>query len=538
MLVQVLVAVAVSTAVDRAARGRADAARARAESDALTAFAHAVLAGHDSVDDLLEELRRSFALDGVDLVQRQGPPEVFDQAVPPPPVLAAVGEGTDDPARVCAVVDVDAHVALRLAGPRLRAGEVRVVAALATQVAAALERDRLRAEARAARAEKERTRTRTALLRAVSHDLRTPLAGIKAGVSALRSDDIPLTPEDRAALLGDVDASTDRLQQLIDNLLDMSRLDAGAVVPRREATALEDVVGAGPVRGAVRPGAGGRPRRPAAAAPGRRPARAGAGQRGGERRPPRRRGPGPAHGPGGGRRGRGHGGGRRGGGPRRRPRPGGRAGPAGGDVRALPARSATAAARAWAWAWPSRAGWPRCPAARWRPRRPPAAGSPWCSGCRCPGRRVSRVLVVEDDPALSRALGITLRSQQHEVRTVASGAEAVAEAARWVPELVVLDLGLPDMDGTEVLRALRAWTRVPVVVLSARQTSDDKVEALDAGADDYVTKPFGMDELLARLRAAVRRGEQQPSAPVVRTASFTVDLARRLVTDADGRPSR
>ena len=149
---------------------------------------------------------------------------------------------------------------------------------------------------------------------------------------------------------------------------------------------------------------------------------------------------------------------------------------------------------------------------------------------------MSRVLLVEDDPALARVLGITLRSQQHEVRAVTTGAAAIQTAAQFSPELVVLDLGLPDMDGTQVLRALRAWTQVPVLVLSARQTSDDKVEALDAGADDYVTKPFGMDELLARVRAAARRGEQDPAAPLVQTASFTVDLARRLVTDAGGRP--
>ncbi len=201
-----------------------------------------MLAGHDTVADLLEQVRTSFGLDGVGLVQRQGPPEVFDARLPPPRVLAAVGHDTDDPALVCAVVDVDDAVALRLTGPRLRAGEVRLVAALATQVAAVLERDRLRAEAGTVRAEKERTRTRTALLRAVSHDLRTPLAGIKAGVSTLRSTSIPLLPADRDDLLADVDASTDRLQALIDNLLDMSRLDAGAVVPRREATAVEDVV--------------------------------------------------------------------------------------------------------------------------------------------------------------------------------------------------------------------------------------------------------------------------------------------------------
>lgn len=148
---------------------------------------------------------------------------------------------------------------------------------------------------------------------------------------------------------------------------------------------------------------------------------------------------------------------------------------------------------------------------------------------------MSRVLVVEDDPALARALAITLRSQQHEVRVVGRGEDAVAAVATWSPGLVVLDLGLPDLDGMDVLRSVRAWSSVPVVVLSARQTSDDKVEALDAGADDYVTKPFGMDELLARLRAADRRRDDRTDEPpVVQTASFRVDLASRLVTDADG----
>ncbi len=105
------------------------------------------------------------------------------------------------------------------------------------------------------------------------------------------------------------------------------------------------------------------------------------------------------------------------------------------------------------------------------------------------------------------------------------------------PDLVVLDLGLPDLDGMDVLRAVRGWSAVPVVVLSARRDSSDKVAALDAGADDYVTKPFGMDELLARLRAAARRGESEPAEPVVVTAGFTVDLPRRQVLRG-GEPVR
>jgi two-component system KDP operon response regulator KdpE len=147
---------------------------------------------------------------------------------------------------------------------------------------------------------------------------------------------------------------------------------------------------------------------------------------------------------------------------------------------------------------------------------------------------MTRVLVVEDEPALARALAITLRARAYQVEVAHTGAAALDLAAARPPDLVVLDLGLPDIDGMDVLRALRGWSEVPVVVLSARQTSDDKVEALDAGADDYVSKPFGMAELLARLRAAARRGAPEPAEPVVDTASFTVDLAmRRVLRDGE-----
>ena len=134
---------------------------------------------------------------------------------------------------------------------------------------------------------------------------------------------------------------------------------------------------------------------------------------------------------------------------------------------------------------------------------------------------MTRVLVVEDEPALARALAITLRANRYDVAVAHSGASGLDGMANWHPDLVVLDLGLPDLDGMDVLRALRGWSQVPVVVLSARQTSDDKVEALDAGADDYVTKPFAMDELLARIRAAARRRATDDAPPIVQTATFT-----------------
>ncbi|MBY6366829.1 response regulator [Rhodococcus corynebacterioides] len=145
----------------------------------------------------------------------------------------------------------------------------------------------------------------------------------------------------------------------------------------------------------------------------------------------------------------------------------------------------------------------------------------------------TRVLVVDDEPGLVRALRINLGVRGYDVTTATTGAGALRAAAYTKPDVVVLDLGLPDLDGLEVLAGLRGWTAVPVVVLSARTDSADKVDALDAGADDYVTKPFGMDEFLARLRAAVRRGSAATAAdaePVVETDAFTVDLPAKTVT--------
>ncbi|GLW59295.1 response regulator [Kitasatospora phosalacinea] len=144
---------------------------------------------------------------------------------------------------------------------------------------------------------------------------------------------------------------------------------------------------------------------------------------------------------------------------------------------------------------------------------------------------MTRVLVVDDEPQIVRALVINLKARKYEVDSAHDGASALELAAARHPDVVVLDLGLPDMDGVEVIRGLRGWTRVPIIVLSARHASDEKVEALDAGADDYVTKPFGMDELLARMRAAVRRAEPVAAEgePVVATEGFTVDLAAKKV---------
>ncbi len=145
---------------------------------------------------------------------------------------------------------------------------------------------------------------------------------------------------------------------------------------------------------------------------------------------------------------------------------------------------------------------------------------------------MTRVLVVDDEPQILRALRINLRVRSYDVDIAATGSQALEAAAKHPPDLVILDLGLPDLDGVEVIEGLRGWTRAPIIVLSGRADSTDKVEALDAGADDYVTKPFGMEELLARMRAAARRTGPDTSEPQVRLGYLVVDLAaKRVIRD-------
>lgn len=141
-----------------------------------------------------------------------------------------------------------------------------------------------------------------------------------------------------------------------------------------------------------------------------------------------------------------------------------------------------------------------------------------------------RILVVDDDPDLRRAVAISLHAHGFAVRTVGTAHDALGAASESPPDLVVVDLGLPDRAGTEVIDSLRGWTDVPILVLSGRSDSADKVEALDLGADDYVTKPFSMDELLARLRAMVRRAGASDDRPIVEMGDITIDLAAKRVT--------
>jgi len=140
-----------------------------------------------------------------------------------------------------------------------------------------------------------------------------------------------------------------------------------------------------------------------------------------------------------------------------------------------------------------------------------------------------RVLVVDDEQAIRRFLRVTLLSQAYIVIEAASGQEALSCVATQRPDLVILDLGLPDIDGVEVTRMLREWSQIPIIVLSVRRSEGDKIAALDAGADDYLTKPFGVGELLARLRASLRRAARTTGEPVFVNGSLKVDLERRVV---------
>ncbi|MFI5691140.1 response regulator [Kribbella sp. NBC_00709] len=151
---------------------------------------------------------------------------------------------------------------------------------------------------------------------------------------------------------------------------------------------------------------------------------------------------------------------------------------------------------------------------------------------------MTRVLVVDDEPQIVRALQINLKARGYEVHLAGTGTSALKVAAQHPPELVILDLGLPDFDGVDVIRGLRGWTDAPILVLSGRTDQTDKVEALDAGADDYVTKPFGIDELLARMRAVLRRSNIAQDQPVVTVGGAVVDLAAKRVTLENGEDIR
>ncbi len=412
---------------------------------------------------------------------------------------------------------------------------------------------------------------RTSILRAVSHDLRTPLAGIKLAVGGLRHDGARYTPDEQQELLATIEECSDRLDGLVGNLLDMSRISADAAHPllkpvrwyevipdalravpegrvrvelpanmpevdadpgmleRVIANVVENAVKYAPDSDIVLVGAGGglspvtleghpagelriidhgrgipaervvemfRPFQRLDDAPqttgiglGLAVAKGFTDAMGGSLTA--------------------------------------EATPGGGLTMVIRLPLSTGDAL--------RGTPPTGPAATAVGHRPPA--SHHAAQCVRNGRRMTAVLVVDDDPHLLRALRITLQAHGYDVTTAADGHSALLAATQHPLALVILDLGLPDLDGTSVIRELRTWSRVPVLVLSARHGSEDKVEALDAGADDYITKPFGLDELLARLRALLRRSADPDQEPVVTTDAFTVDLGKHRVT-RDGQDIR
>lgn len=146
----------------------------------------------------------------------------------------------------------------------------------------------------------------------------------------------------------------------------------------------------------------------------------------------------------------------------------------------------------------------------------------------------ARVLIIDDESPIRRLLKVALEAHGYEVAEAASGQQGLQQAALLHPDLIILDLGLPDLDGLEVVKRLREWSQVPIIILSVREQENDKINALDAGADDYVTKPFGMGELLARMRTALRHAAKTENEPVLTFGDLTIDLAHRLVT-VEGR---
>ena len=422
----------------------------------------------------------------------------------------------------------DAHV-LTVADADPGPDEVRILEAFGRELAASLELEELQAEASTAASLASAGELRSAILSAVSHDLRTPIAAIKASVSSLLQDDVSWTEEARREFLDTIDEEVDRLNGLVGNLLDMSRLQAGAVEVRREPVGLDEVVpaalrslggtadgidvdvpeslprvlaDAGLLERALANIVGNAVRH----SPEGRRVRLARRARGWRRRHPCRR-----------------------------LWRGGRGGPPGGDVPAVSAaRRLRRRRRRRSWA-RGRKGLRGGDGRRHRGRgdagRRPDDDRP-AGGC-----RMTRILVVDDEPQILRALATNLRARDYDVDLAATGEEALTIAARKHPDLVIVDLGLPTIDGVEVIRGLRGWTEVPIIVLSVREGEGDKVDALDAGADDYVTKPFGMDELLARMRAALRRAVPGEEEAVVETGHFRADLAAKRV-ERDGEEIR
>ena len=528
LLLFVTVAVAVSSVVHLAARRAVQAARAREEAASLLELAQTVLGGADSPAAVLEHLTRTHG-GQAELQERVGGRWV-----------RAASSGVDGVLAAAAAHRHPVDLTLMVTGQDPSATPA-LLAGYAAQAAAALDRERLRTQAAQAEALAEGNRMRTALLAAVSHDLRTPLASIKASVSSLRQTDVEWSEADEADLLATIEQNADRLDALIGNLLDMSRLHTGSLQPFLRPTAIDEVapVAAGGLDDSLRlemavpdgfplvladPGLLERVlanlfSNALRYSPAGRPPELHAVLDGGTVRLEVA-----DHGPG-------------------VPdelkerifEPFERVGDRHPGV-----GLGLAVARGFAEAMGGRIGAFDTPGGGLTVRvtLPAASADRTAMGASGPASSMTRVLVVDDEPSILRALRINLSAREYDVSTAVDGTTGLAAVARDRPDVIILDLGLPDMDGTEVIHGVRGWTSIPIIVLSAWGQESQKVAALDAGADDYVTKPFGMDELLARLRAAVRRAAPAPEEPVVATADFTVDLAAKQVVRSDGSAVR
>ena len=523
-----LVAVAVAALVDGAASRAREARRASQEAELLALFAGSVLRGAD-LDTLLERVRETYSQRAVSLL-REGTGIVGCVGTDP-----CVDVDTADTA-----IEVgDDEFWLLMTGRKLPARDRRVLSAVAKQAAGLVKQRELTEEAGKAEAIAQADELRRSLLSAVSHDLRTPLAAAKAAVSSLRSNDIDFSAEDTAELLATIEESIDQLTALVGNLLDSSRLAAGVLRPELRRVYLEETVQRAllgiskGVTGFRRQGVdrvkvdvddavvmadSGLLERVLANLVDNAlryaqesPVRVTAGQVGDrvliavvdE-------GPGIPRGT-----------------EDQLFAPFQRLGDHDTSIGVGLGPVGCARLR--------RGDGRHHLSDRHSGRRTHGRNRPRCTAKGRLGMtpQKTRVLVIDDEPQILRALRINLSVRGYEVLTAASGGEALQNGGRSTgPTSSCWTSGCRTCRASKCSAGLRGWLSAPVIVLSARTDSSDKVEALDAGADDYVTKPFGMDEFLARLRAAVRRGAaaSDTDEPVIETSSFTVDLAAKKVT--------
>ena len=519
LLVYVVTAIVVGSLASRARGQRAEAEQRELEASLLADIAVEVLRG-TRLDDELERIeQRTATVLGVSSVRIALGGRVSERTGEAPHALAVDG-------REIGTIYTSENEEPALAIQR------RLLPALASLLAVTQERERLSNEAVETEALRRSDTIKTAVIQTVSHDLRTPLATIEQALDGLQSGELALSDEDRVELLETIRAEHMRLKRLVENLLDLSRLQAGAADASPElwtagellVQAIDElpdpqrvVVSARPdvppvqvdatqvqralvnvLENAIRlsppaePGARARERHPEGAADPRDRSRAWDSRRGVRTHLravlPGRRAAGPA---------------------RRGTRPGDRPRLRRGERRTALARVARGPGRV-----------VRACLARGR-----------AAGRGLDGVSGERILVVDDEPQFLRALQTNLRGAGYDVATATTAQEALAAAGLRPPEAIILDLLLPDGRGTDVCRELREWTQAPIILVSAVGEEAEKVAALDAGADDYVTKPFAIGELLARLRAVLRRVEPA-GAPVLEIGNLVVDLEKHSVTMA------